>query len=152
MRRRRAVTFAKTSACLLLLALACSGAGTGDVREISPQELLSVLREPDASLVLDVRSAEEFAGGHVPGARNVEYDQVATRLDELGPAREVVVYCERGSRAAVASDALREAGFTVRHLTGDMSGWRAAGLPVEGAKSAMTASTPSRLVPDITPA
>jgi rhodanese-related sulfurtransferase len=52
-------------------------------------------------------------------------------MGELGPAREVVVYCERGGRAAKAADVLRDAGFTVRHLTGDMSGWREQGLPVE---------------------
>jgi rhodanese-related sulfurtransferase len=43
-----------------------------------------------------------------------------------------VVYCERGPRALAAADRLLDAGFTqVRHLTGDMAGWRDAGLPIE---------------------
>ena len=93
--------------------------------------MLAFAGRSDAPLVLDVRSPEEFASGHVPGARNVAYDEVATRLAELGPAREVVVYCERGPRAAKAAAVLASAGFEVRHLTGDMSGWREQGLPVE---------------------
>ena len=42
-----------------------------------------------------------------------------------------MVYCERGTRAAEAAEVLRSAGFAVRHLTGDMGGWREQGLPVE---------------------
>jgi rhodanese-related sulfurtransferase len=110
----------------LAAALACSAGAA--VEEIAPQDLLA---RGDAPLVLDVRSAEEFASGHVPDARNVAYDQVAARLAELGPPREVVVYCERGPRASKAAAVLSAAGFAVRHLTGDMRGWREAGLPIE---------------------
>jgi rhodanese-related sulfurtransferase len=128
----KAGTFVKLSSCWLLAAvIACGGGHAGDAGEISQQEMLDFAGQADAPLVLDVRSAEEFAGGHVPGAVNVSYEQVAARMGELGPAREVVVYCERGGRAAKAADVLRDAGFTVRHLTGDMSGWREQGLPVE---------------------
>jgi phage shock protein E len=126
----RAGTFLESSTCLLLaVALAC-GAGRGGASEISPQEVLTFAGRAGAPLVLDVRSAEEFASGHVPGARNVAYDEVAARLAELGPAREVVVYCERGPRASKAAAVLSAAGFVVRHLTGDMSSWRAQGLPI----------------------
>jgi phage shock protein E len=128
---KRAGTFFKTSSCSLFIVLACGGSGAGARSEIAPEELLAVAGQAGAPLVLDVRSPEEFATGHVPGARNVEYDEVAARLVELGPAREVVVYCEKGGRAAKAEEVLAGAGFAVRHLTGDMSGWRAAGLPIE---------------------
>ena len=123
-------TFLKTF-LLLAIALTAAGAARAGEAEISPAELLAGAGKPGAPLVLDVRSAEEFASGHVPGARNVAYDEVAARLGELGPPGEVVVYCERGPRAAKAAEVLRGAGFTVRHLTGDMSGWRAQGLPIE---------------------
>lgn len=119
---------------LLALALALSlgcGGGAGGLAEITPQELLALGAGPAAPLVLDVRSAEEFAAGHVPGARHVSFDQVASRLAELGPAREVVVYCERGPRASQAAAVLSGAGFTVRHLAGHMRGWRQQGLAVE---------------------
>ena len=115
-------------ALVLGAALAC-GHGAADVPSITPQQLME---SADPPLVLDVRSAEEFATGHVPGARNVPYDQVGARLAELGAPREVVVYCERGPRAAKAAAVLRDAGFAVKHLSGDMSGWRAQGLPIAG--------------------
>jgi rhodanese-related sulfurtransferase len=125
----RAGTFIETArSCALLLVAALACAAGGDGAEITPEALLA---RSEAPLVLDVRSAEEFAGGHVPGARHVAFDQVAARLAELGPPREVVVYCERGPRAGKAAAVLVGAGFRVLHLAGHMSGWRAAGLPVE---------------------
>jgi rhodanese-related sulfurtransferase len=124
-------TFVKLSSCLLLAATLACGGSAPKAADISAQDVLAFAGRADAPLVLDVRSPEEFAGGHVPGARNVEYDQVAAQLGELGSPREVVVYCERGGRAAKAADVLTTAGFDVRHLTGDMSGWREQGLPIE---------------------
>jgi rhodanese-related sulfurtransferase len=121
---------AESIRCALLLALAVAlGCTAGaEPEQIAPQDLLA---RSDAPLVLDVRSAEEFASGHVPGARNVAYDQVAERVAELGAPGEVVVYCERGPRASKAAAVLSDAGFSVKHLAGDMSGWREAGLPIE---------------------
>jgi rhodanese-related sulfurtransferase len=111
----------------LSLALTLGCAAGVESEQITPQELLAQGNSP---LVLDVRSGEEFASGHVPGAVNVPYDQVAARVAELGAPREVVVYCERGPRASKAAAVLSGAGFAVRHLVGHMSGWREAGFPI----------------------
>ncbi len=68
----------------------------------------------------------------MPGAINISIQQLPSRLAELGKDDRLVVYCERGTRSAVAVDTLVQAGYTnVSHLTGDMAGWRAAGLPIE---------------------
>jgi len=102
--------------------------------EIPASELLAGIDANAAPLILDVRTPEEFARGHVPGARNIAIDELARRIDELSGHRqeEIVVYCEGGPRAERASDLLADAGFdSVRHLEGDMSGWRAAGLPTD---------------------
>lgn len=115
----------------LLVAVACTAA-PGEVTEISADALLGT--PPAGALILDVRSAEEFASGHVPGATNLSHESVAARLGELEAHRDqpVVVYCESGRRAGWVTDQLLEAGFTdVRHLTGDMRAWREAGRPVE---------------------
>jgi rhodanese-related sulfurtransferase len=80
------------------------------------------------------RTPEEFAAGHLPGARNIPHDQLAGRLDELALAKsdEVVVHCHSGRRAAVAEQVLRDAGYTsVRDLEGHWQGWHGAGLPTE---------------------
>lgn len=121
-------------AFLVVSALGC-GPGVAADGETKAPELASRIARGEAPVVLDVRSAEEYASGHVPGARNVPVDELAARLAELGSAREaeVVVYCERGGRAERARKLLREAGFSdVRHLEGDMSGWRSDRLPCEG--------------------
>lgn len=121
---------------VLIASLAC-GSAPEEVREISPQELLS--NPPAQVLILDARTPTEYAAGHVPGAMNVPHDQLADRLTELegGSGRPVVVYCRSGKRAAIASSVLLEAGFSdVLHLGGHMQGWEAEGLPIEVAAGA----------------
>ena len=127
----RALALPTLAAALLLPACAREG----DPATIGQVALLERMEDADAPLVLDVRTPEEYESGHVPGAVNLPYDQLAGRLGELDAPedREIVVYCERGGRAGRAESTLREAGYTaVRHLEGDMSGWRAAGLPCVG--------------------
>ena len=102
---------------------------------IAPSELLSKLdrNEPDV-IVLDVRTAAEFAAGHVPGARNVSHDELPARLDELAALRDkqVILYCRSGRRTQIAEDTLRKAGFTkLLHLEGDWLAWEAEKRPVE---------------------
>lgn len=82
--------------------------------------------------VLDVRSAEEFALGHIPGAINIPVAELKRRLVELPKKQEIVAYC-RGAYCVMAFDAvgtLRESGFKSRRLEDGMPEWRAAGLPV----------------------
>jgi phage shock protein E len=62
--------------------------------------------------VVDVRTPEEFADGHVPGAVNIPYDEVEARVREIGPpATPVLVYCYSGGRAATAARTLQGMGF-----------------------------------------
>lgn len=115
----------------LATALACDAAPPG-VTELSADEFLK--SPPAEALVLDVRTAEEFASGHVPGAVNISHTELASRVTELSSAKSdpVVVYCERGGRAGKAATVLLDAGFSdVRHLAGDMSEWRAKGRATE---------------------
>jgi len=68
---------------------------------------------PDGALIVDVRSAEEYQGGHFPGALNVPLDEIGARTAELGGKDEpIVVYCRSGRRSAVAKQTLEKAGFT----------------------------------------
>lgn len=100
---------------------------------ITSDDLVRRLEGEDVPVILDVRSPEEFADGHIPGAINVPYDQIAANLDSLESflTAEIVVYCRTGRRAGVAEKALREAGFTqVVDLEGHMTSWNEAGLPV----------------------
>ena len=83
--------------------------------------------------VLDVRTAEEFAGGHVPGAVNIPVQELEGRLSEIEAQREgMAVICASGGRSRAASELLASKGFReVKNVDGGTSGWVAAGHPVE---------------------
>jgi rhodanese-related sulfurtransferase len=115
--------------------LACGAPDSGDAaNDVTQAEVLELVAAPEGPLLLDGRTPGEYASGHVPGAVNVPHDEVVTRLSELEPYRErgVVLYCQSGRRAGMATQSLQEAGFgNVRHLAGDMQAWKASGLPTE---------------------
>jgi len=126
-------------ATLLASALLCAAspvfAADAGAPLITQVQLLERLARKDPDLVvLDVRTAAEFAAGHVPGARNVSHDLLASRIDELAAVRDkqVVLYCRSGRRTLLAEDILRKAGFrNLAHLEGDYLAWEAEKQPIE---------------------
>ncbi len=76
------------------------------------------------ALVLDVRTPDEFKGGHLDGARNIPVQELERRVKEVGdPKTSVVVYCASGMRSASAEQILRKHGFgDVLNLL-SMSNW-----------------------------
>lgn len=83
--------------------------------------------------VLDVRPAEEYAAGHLPGALNIPLSELEAKLESLDAGKEVIAYC-RGPHCILAFDAvarLRKQGRAARRLDGGLPEWRCAGLPVE---------------------
>jgi ArsR family transcriptional regulator len=103
-----------------------------DLEPVSREALLARLRDGRVT-VLDVRPADEFAMGHLPGALNVPLGTLEQRLQELDPDQEIVAYC-RGAYCVLSFEAvaaLRGRGFNVRRLEDGYPEWRAAGLPVE---------------------
>jgi ArsR family transcriptional regulator len=106
---------------------------------ISREELLERSRDGLVT-VLDVRPADEFAAGHLPGAMNIPVGELSGRLAELDPGQEVVAYC-RGAYCVMSFEAvaaLRERGFTARRLEDGLPEWKAAGLPVATSRDALT--------------
>ncbi|BFT31304.1 hypothetical protein D210916BOD24_24800 [Alteromonas sp. D210916BOD_24] len=85
-------------------------------------------------LLLDVRSTEEFAQGHIPGAMNIPFDEIDHYLAELDThkGKPIIIYCRSGRRARIAMKVLADLNFPdVMHLEGDVEGWSEAGLPLE---------------------
>jgi ArsR family transcriptional regulator len=81
--------------------------------------------------LIDVRPADEFANGHLPGAANIPLVELPARLGEIPPDAEVVAYC-RGPWCVLAFEAvalLRMQGRAARRLDGGFPEWRCAGLP-----------------------
>ncbi|MCB2176363.1 MAG: metalloregulator ArsR/SmtB family transcription factor [Actinomycetales bacterium] len=106
--------------------------GPDDVEEIGREELWH-RAEQGTVTVIDVRPAEEYASGHLPGAVSIPLSQLADRLSELPAGTEVVAYC-RGPYCALSYAAvrlLREHGLPTRRLADGILQWRAADLPVE---------------------
>lgn len=80
--------------------------------------------QQDHALLLDVRTTEEFAQGHVDGAVNIPVQNLQTRLEEVGAKdKPVVVYCASGVRSARARRMLMEAGYQKVLDLGGMDNW-----------------------------
>jgi rhodanese-related sulfurtransferase/DNA-binding transcriptional ArsR family regulator len=99
---------------------------------VPARELLERARKGLVTIV-DVRPAQEFAAGHVPGAINIPIEDLGSRIGELPKQKEIVAYC-RGPYCLMSFDAvsqLRRSGRKARRLENGLPEWRAAGLPVE---------------------
>jgi rhodanese-related sulfurtransferase len=92
-----------------------------DVETIGRTELLERLREGDVVLI-DVRPEEEFAAGHIEGARSIPLEELERRLAELPPDQEIVAYC-RGPFCAYAHEAVRRLGDAGRSARRLERGW-----------------------------
>jgi rhodanese-related sulfurtransferase len=104
----------------------------GDGGEPVTRDELERLARTTRVTVLDVRPAEEYDAGHIPGAISIPLDQLAERLAELPKRGQIVAYC-RGAYCVLAHDAvrlLRANGRTARRLSDGMLEWQLAGLPV----------------------
>lgn len=105
-----------------------------NLEPVSREELLERVRDGLVT-VLDVRPEDEFAHGHLPGAINIPFEELQTRLAELDPGREVIAYC-RGAYCVLAFEAvavLRGLGRPARRLIDGFPEWKAAGLAYAGA-------------------
>jgi phage shock protein E len=117
---------------LMFSALLSGFALSAEIANISPQQLLAT--DTSDWLIVDVRSPDEYASGHVPGAINISHLEIEANLQQLTPFRDkpVVLYCRSGKRAAKAADVLLTHDFSqLKHLQGDMMGWQEEGLNVE---------------------
>ncbi|MCH7230176.1 metalloregulator ArsR/SmtB family transcription factor [Glycomyces sp. L485] len=102
--------------------------------QVSREALLAGIERGEYT-VLDVRPAEEYAAGHLPGAIGIPMDELADRLTEIPADARVVAYC-RGTYCVFAHDAvelLARSGRNAARLEGGLLEWRLADLPVETA-------------------
>ena len=108
-------------------------AAKAQVAEISVAQAEAAIR--DADVLLDVREADEFAAGHIPGAVHASRGMLEFKLSgspQLA-SRDLsfVIYCKTSGRAALAAAAMREMGYLkVQSIAGGFDAWAAAGKPV----------------------
>lgn len=96
----------------------------GLIRGDHPQVDVDEQTGKDDRFLLDVRTPEEFAAGHIPGAVNVPVDELRGRLTELPRDRDIVAYCQVGQRGYLATRVLMQSGFTVANLGGGYRTYR----------------------------
>ncbi len=99
---------------------------------ISASELSARRALGTAPIVIDVRTPEEFARGHIPGAVNISWED-PERIAALDAPNGVALYCMVGPRARKGEAALLALGLDgVLHIEGGLAAWMSAGLPVDG--------------------
>ncbi|MGO8970338.1 MAG: molybdopterin-synthase adenylyltransferase MoeB [Myxococcaceae bacterium] len=103
-----------------------------ETSEVSVEALRALLASGAPVTLLDVREADESAEGHIPGAVLLPRGWLELRVEALVPREAVVVvYCQSGARAVLASQSLLALGYSsVRNLAGGFGRWSDAGLPV----------------------
>ena len=118
-------------AAIILLA-GCSSTGSATTVNLNVSEFSQKITEPDV-IILDVRTPEEFASGHIEGALNIDFNSgnFANEITRLNPSETYAVYCRSGSRSGQAASIMHKAGFhDVSNLNGGVIDWTNAGLPL----------------------
>jgi rhodanese-related sulfurtransferase len=127
--------------CIVMAVLigGCSSAGPAPdqiIRTVPPPEASALIEEMGQRpefVIIDTRRPDEFAGGHIPGAINIDSATFSEHIAELDPDGIYVIYCRTGVRSVGVREAMREAGFgEVYEIEGGIGAWKAAGLPVAG--------------------
>jgi len=116
----------KTAHDLVALAKTC-------IQEVSVDQAESAIR--DADVLVDVREADEFLVGHLPGAVHISRGMLEFKFS-ANPALQsrdlaIVLYCKTSGRAALAANALHDMGYlNVKSIAGGFDAWAAAGKPI----------------------
>lgn len=129
----------------LLLVFGCSNGQqiNPSITKLSATEFSEKIKSIDAPQLVDVRTPEEFEGGHITNAKNINWngDDFTTQIEKLDKSQPILVYCLSGGRSAAAAKAMKEKGFQVYEMTGGMMAWRATNLPEEKGKQTVQSMT-----------
>lgn len=118
---------------LLFLPIAC-GSGTEGVTRLNPDEFEAKLKSLEDVLLIDVRTPEEFAEGHIQGALLINFydSNFEEKLSSLPKNQPVMVYCRSGNRSMQAVPSLQKLGFKdIFELYGGMNAWSSAKKPIK---------------------
>ena len=119
-------------AVLFATTLALTSCGSSAATHLGAADFQKKVQEPGV-VVLDVRSAGEYFGGHIEGAINIDVEGMTFDGDiaALDKSKTYAVYCHSGRRSGIAVGKMAEAGFkSLFNLDGGIQAWQAAGLPL----------------------
>lgn len=104
-------------------------------KEVSPDEAEALIKGKPGVLILDIRTPDEYAKGHIPGAKNVDCfgDDFDKQVAVLDASKPVLVHCASGGRSSQSMDALTamKKFLVIYHLKAGFNGWRSAKKPIE---------------------
>jgi rhodanese-related sulfurtransferase len=100
--------------------------------DYTPHQVSELIAEGGVQLI-DVRTAEEHAAGHIPGGRLIPLADLAANAGTIEQDRPVILYCLSGGRSTMATQALSAAGYDAHNMSGGFREWHEAGLTVEPA-------------------
>ncbi len=119
---------------LLAFALFATLASAGEVKHVKAKEAAELLAK-DEVIVLDVRTSDEFADGHIKGAKNIDFlddSKFKAETAKLDKDKTYLVHCQAGGRSSKSLKPLQDLGLqNLIHLDDGFAGWQEAGLPVE---------------------
>lgn len=104
------------------------------VRNVDAHQAAKLLQENKKIIVLDVRTADEFAAGHIAGATNLDFHDAGfeKKLAALDKKKSYLVHCAAGGRSAKSRDLMKKLQFeSIYHLDGGLKAWEKAGKPIE---------------------
>jgi rhodanese-related sulfurtransferase len=125
----RAVVGATFVALVALSGLTACSTGSDAVTDVSAAQAVAVLQD-EKPTVIDVRTAGEYAAGHLPGAINIDVEApgFADSVSQLPKDESYFVYCRSGNRSGVATEQMAQLGFTdLYDLQGGITDWQATG-------------------------
>lgn len=118
---------------LLGAAVIAATPALADYTELTALEAADRLAKDPTIVVLDIRTPDEFKGGHIAGAVNIDFFEVDffDKLTMLDAAKTYLVHCAVGGRSRAAQRAFQSAGLqNVLHMTRGIEDWRRQGLPL----------------------
>jgi rhodanese-related sulfurtransferase len=105
--------------------------GRTDQETIGAEEARELIAGPDSVQVFDLRPQEEFAEGRIPGAKNVDPEDLDSAVSDLSEEEQVIVVCADGERSGEIAARLRDEGFDAAIIQGGMGSWTSDKLPLQ---------------------
>ena len=119
---------------LLAFALSTTFASADDVKHVKSKEAAELIAKGNI-IVLDVRTPDEFAEGHIEGAQNIDFlDDAKFKAEaaKLDKSKTYLVHCQAGGRSTKSLEPLKALGFEhLIHLDDGFGGWKDANLPIK---------------------
>ncbi len=107
------------------------GPGSAGHQLVSPADYKTrYMEDATPHTLVDVRTAEEFGGGFIPGAINVSLQELQQKMNRIPTDKPVIVYCRSGNRSAFAANILMQAGYAEVYDLGGIIEWARQGMPI----------------------